>query len=110
MPLRQYNRFHRMVLDEMGFDQVPIYSPNQDNGIYKDLDMVGNQFLRQGWKAIVGTDLLTKMLHEVRPYEKNHGETDRVYAEALAVFSTAIESGNGGVPECLRMREAVPLN
>jgi len=98
----QYNRFHRMVLDEMGFDQVPIYSPNQDNGIYKDLDMVGNQFLRQGWKAIVGTDLLTKMLHEVRPYEKNHGETDRVYAEALAVFSTAIESGNGGVPECLR--------
>jgi predicted CoA-substrate-specific enzyme activase len=98
----QYNRFQRMVLDEMGFDHVPIYSPNQDDGIYEDLDMVGNQFSRQGWKAVVGTDLLTKMLHEVRPYERNQGETDRVYAEELAAFSAVIESGNGGIPNCLR--------
>ena len=98
----QYNRFHRMVLDEMGFGQVPIYSPNQDNGIYEDLDMVGNQFSRQGWKAVVGTDLLIKMLHEVRPYEKSKGETDRVYSEELAAFSAVIESGNGGIPDCLR--------
>ena len=98
----QYNRFHRMVLDEMGFDHVPIYSPNQDDGIYEDLDMVGNQFSRQGWKAVVGIDLLTKILHEVRPYEKIQGETDRVYAEELAAFTAVIESGNGGIPGCLR--------
>jgi predicted CoA-substrate-specific enzyme activase len=97
----QYNRFQRMVLDEMGFDHVPIYSPNQDDGIYEDLDMVGNQFSRQGWKAVVGIDLLTKMLHEVRPYERNQGETDKVYTEELAAFSAAIESGNGGIPDCL---------
>ena len=90
-----------MVLDEMGFDHVPIYSPNQDDGIYEDLDMVGNQFSRQGWKAVVGIDLLTKILHEVRPYEKIQGETDRVYAEELAAFTAVIESGNGGIPGCL---------
>ena len=82
----QYNRFHRMVLDEMGFDHVPIYSPNQDDGIYEDLDMVGNQFSRQGWKAVVGIDLLTKMLHEIRPYERNQGETDKVYRKKSPIF------------------------
>ena len=48
----QYHRFHRMVLSEHGFDNVPIYSPNQDDRLYQELDIMGGRFSRLGWRAI----------------------------------------------------------
>lgn len=82
----QYHRFHRKVLDELGFEDVPIYSPNQDETLYKDLGILGSKFSRLGWWAIVGVDLLQKKLLETRPYEVNAGETERVYWECLNGF------------------------
>lgn len=79
----QYHRFHRLVLDHLGFNHVPIYSPNQDETLYSDLGIMGSQFTRLGWQGIVAVDLLTKKLLETRPYEKRKGETDQVYKKAL---------------------------
>ncbi len=31
----QYHRFHRLVLDDLGFQHVPIYAPNQDETLYR---------------------------------------------------------------------------
>jgi predicted CoA-substrate-specific enzyme activase len=98
----QYNRFHRMVLNEAGFDNVPIYAPNQDHRFYKELNIVGGKFSRLGWRAVVSTDLITKMLHEIRPYEKKSGETDRAYAEALVSICRSIESGGKDIVAVLR--------
>ncbi|MHB8110164.1 MAG: acyl-CoA dehydratase activase [Syntrophorhabdaceae bacterium] len=89
----QYNRFHRMVLDEAGFANVPIYAPNQDHRFYKQLDIVGSKFSRLGWRAVVAADLLTKILHETRPYERTPGETDTVYGECLSQACACIERG-----------------
>ncbi|MGA2106070.1 MAG: acyl-CoA dehydratase activase [Syntrophorhabdales bacterium] len=93
----QYHRFHRMVLSEHGFDNVPIYAPNQDDKLYNELNILGGRFMRLGWRAIVATDLLIKMLHETRPYEKNPGDTDRVYKEHLFSIKAAIEKGGDEV-------------
>ncbi|HVN25192.1 MAG TPA: acyl-CoA dehydratase activase [Syntrophorhabdales bacterium] len=93
----QYHRLHRLVLDEQGFENVPIYAPNQDEKLYKELNIVGGKFSRLGWRAIVSTDMLQKMLHSVRPYEKNSGETQQVYNEMLQAVSEAIGSKNNGV-------------
>ncbi|RLA85353.1 MAG: CoA activase, partial [Deltaproteobacteria bacterium] len=82
----QYHRFHRKVLDELGFPEVPIYSPNQDETLYRDLGILGSKFSRLGWWAIVGVDLLQKKVLETRPYECTPGETDRVYWECLEGF------------------------
>ena len=79
----QYHRFHRLVLDDLGFHHVPIYSPNQDETLYSDLGILGSRFTRLAWQGIVAVDLLMKKLLETRPYEKEKGETDRVYQEAL---------------------------
>src|SRR5208282_5530051 len=49
----QYHRFHRMVLSEHGFENVPIYSPNQDDRLYRELDIMGGRFARLGWRAIL---------------------------------------------------------
>jgi len=98
----QYHRFHRMILDEMGFENVPIYAPNQDHRIYKDFNIVGSRFSKLGWQAIVATDMLIKMLHEVRPLETQKGEAERVYRESIEAVSRAIVMGKNGIAGVLR--------
>jgi predicted CoA-substrate-specific enzyme activase len=97
----QYHRFHRVVLDDLGFSHVPVYSPNQDETLYSDLGIMGSQFTRLGWQGIVAVDLLMKQLHETRPYEKNEGDTDRVYQESLKRISDTIAQ-RGNLREALR--------
>ncbi len=79
----QYNRYHRMILDELGFEQVPVYAPDQDEKFYKELGVVEGNFAKLGWWGIVACDLLEKMLRETRPYEKNPGETEKVYWDCI---------------------------
>lgn len=89
----QYNRFHRLVLDELGFNNVPIYAPNQDHRFYKELNILGERFSRLGWRAIVATDMVVKLLHETRPFELNKGESDRIYKKAIELIKESIERG-----------------
>jgi len=37
----QYHRFQRLILDELGYAQVPIYAPDQSETMYEELGMVG---------------------------------------------------------------------
>jgi predicted CoA-substrate-specific enzyme activase len=87
----QYHRFHRLVLNELGFENVPIYAPDQDESLYSDFGIIGGKFLRLGWQGIVAVDLLTKKLFETRPYEKNSGEAKQVYQECLSLICDTIE-------------------
>jgi predicted nucleotide-binding protein (sugar kinase/HSP70/actin superfamily) len=98
----QYNRFHRMVLDELGFENVPIYAPNQDHRLYNDFNIVGKQFSRLAWRAVVATDLLTKLLHQVRPYERNKGEAEDIYKQSHRKIMMAIESADDGLIPTLK--------
>ncbi len=86
----QYNRYHRMVLDELGFKNVPVYAPDQDGNFYKELGSVGGNFPRLAWWGIASADLLEKRLREVRPYEKNPGESEKVYWESLNSVCDAV--------------------
>jgi predicted nucleotide-binding protein (sugar kinase/HSP70/actin superfamily) len=91
-----------MVLDELGFENVPIYAPNQDHRLYRDLDIMGGKFTRLGWRGIVSADLLMKMLHQVRFREKTKGAADMIYRESLADAAVAMEKGNGDLYDVLR--------
>jgi predicted CoA-substrate-specific enzyme activase len=97
----QYHRFHRLVLDDLGFQHVPIYSPNQDETLYSELGIMGSRFTRLGWQGIVAVDLLMKKLLETRPYERKEGMTDQVYQEALKGICEAIRNG-GSLNEALQ--------
>jgi predicted CoA-substrate-specific enzyme activase len=97
----QYHRFHRLVLDDLGFNHVPIYSPNQDETLYSDLGIMGSQFTRLGWQGIVAVDLLMKKLLETRPYEKRKGQTDEVYKESLKRICESIRE-RGDLEEALQ--------
>lgn len=90
-----YNRFHRLVLNEMGFPQVPVFAPDQDGCLYRELGEVGKGFSRLAWKGIVSVDLLQKRLREVRPYEINPGESEKVYQYYLERVCQAIREREG---------------
>ena len=89
----QYHRFHRLVLDDLGFQHVPVYAPNQDETLYNDLGIMGSQFARLAWQGIVAVDLLMKKLLETRPYEKEKGKADRIYEGSLNRVCEAIQKG-----------------
>jgi predicted CoA-substrate-specific enzyme activase len=90
----QYHRFHRIVLDDLGFEHVPVYSPNQDETLYADLGIMGSRFTRLAWQGIVAVDLLMKTLLETRPYEMKRGQTDQVYQQSLTRVCEVILNGN----------------
>src|SRR3972149_10292958 len=89
----QYHRFHRLILDDLGFEHVPVYSPNQDETLYSDLGIMGSRFTRLGWQGIVAVDLFMKKLLETRPYERKKGKTEAVYQESLDRICDAILKG-----------------
>jgi predicted CoA-substrate-specific enzyme activase len=88
----QYNRFHRMVLDDLGLTQVPIFAPMQEESVYREVGVVGRDFMRRLWQGVVAVDMLQKALWENRPYEREPGEADRIYARSLEAVSRSLET------------------
>ncbi|MGD0795628.1 MAG: acyl-CoA dehydratase activase [Dehalococcoidales bacterium] len=79
----QYNRLHRLVLDELGLQQVPVLVFDQTGGYHKDMAALGRGFRLHAWRGIAILDSMHKLVLERRPYEVNIGETDAVYKEQL---------------------------
>jgi predicted CoA-substrate-specific enzyme activase len=110
----QYNTLQRMVLDDLGYPDVPIYAPNQASSFYSDLGLVGRKFLRLGWQGIVAMDLLDKALMQTRPYETEPGATERVYWESVHEVEEAVVRDDGSLRSALRRArerfETVPVD
>jgi predicted CoA-substrate-specific enzyme activase len=101
----QYNVFHKKVLEKVGLEEVPIFSPNQDSDFYRDLGMVGKEFAMTSWKGIVAIEMLTKCLHETRPFEQEPCSSDRLYDLHLDRIYQATRGTNGSIEGALdRMR------
>ncbi|MEE9605359.1 MAG: acyl-CoA dehydratase activase [Candidatus Scalindua sp.] len=89
----QYNKMHRMVLDDIGFPHVPIYTLDQGDDYHEDTSKLGTSFRKLTWNGFVLVDFMQKLLHEIRPYEIHKGEADVVYKQHLRKAEHAIEYG-----------------
>ncbi|MFP4499060.1 MAG: acyl-CoA dehydratase activase-related protein, partial [Vulcanimicrobiota bacterium] len=109
-----YNILQRIVLDELGYKDVPIYSPHQTDSLLENFNKnVGGDFFRSCWNAIVGIDLLQKALHETRPYELEKGETEKVYWEYLQKVCNSILKKKEILPVMEKAKksfEKIPVN
>jgi predicted CoA-substrate-specific enzyme activase len=102
----QYHRYHRLVLDDLGYPNMPVYSINQEATMYNETGMVGDDFDRVVWRGIVAIDLLEKKLLQTRPYERYPGETNKVYQHYLQKTYETLRD-RGDLPKILReAREA----
>ncbi|MEI6500628.1 MAG: acyl-CoA dehydratase activase-related protein, partial [Armatimonadota bacterium] len=86
----QYNALQRMVLDDLGYPDVPIFAPNQASSFYNEVGIVGRKFLHEGWRSIVAIDMIEKAQLELRPYEKTKGQTDQVAMESVLLVRETI--------------------
>jgi predicted nucleotide-binding protein (sugar kinase/HSP70/actin superfamily) len=96
----QYQQYHRQVLDSLGLEQVPIFSPMQDETLHRDLRELDRNFVRMCWQGTLAVDLLEKMLREMRPYELLPGQADRVYSTSLDSLVRAVEN-RSSLPDLL---------
>jgi predicted CoA-substrate-specific enzyme activase len=89
----QYNKMHRMVLDDIGFPHVPIYTMDQADDYQEDTSRLGTSFRKLTWDGFVFVDHMQKLLLETRPYEVHKGESDITYKQHLRRAEHAIEHG-----------------
>ncbi|MFW6156751.1 MAG: acyl-CoA dehydratase activase-related protein, partial [Armatimonadota bacterium] len=109
----QYNTLQRMVLDDLGYEDVPIYAPHQGRHFFDELGIVGRDFLRVAWKGMVAQDMLFKALCETRPYETEQGAAETIYEESLEDLLSTMRSDGDMVASMQRARmrfEQVPID
>ncbi|MBA7691127.1 hypothetical protein ES703_99667 [subsurface metagenome] len=97
----QYRKLQRIIFDRLGYSDVEIISPSNENA-YKDLSGGRSiKFRLGGWKAVVAADLLRKLHQERKPYEAEEGKTDRVYRHCLDQAVKSLERGWKDLAEVL---------
>ncbi len=95
----QYNKLHRLILDELGLDNVPILVFDQTRNFQQHVATLGRGFRLLVWRGITILDLMHKMLLERRPYQVNKGEADAVYQKCLEQLVKLVEQGGDGFEE-----------
>ncbi len=98
----QYNKLQRIVFDRVGYPEVEIVAPSNEDAYAGLSGGHGNRFRLAALKGIYAVDLLRKLQQQRRPYEAVRGETDRVYREALARIVASTERGAGDIRKVLR--------
>jgi len=89
----QYCQYHGMILKRLGYPGVPIVTSSSSDS-YSSVDGFSS-FNRQKalYQGISLVDNLYKARFRVRPYERNRGETDRVYGQQLLKACERAEKG-----------------
>lgn len=107
-----YNILQRQVLDQQGYQNVPLFVPNQSHSYYAQLSQGGgNRFVHLAWRGIIAVELLGKARRWVGPREQAHGATAQVYQRYLDAVCKTIEAGQALAPVMREARaafEAIP--
>jgi predicted nucleotide-binding protein (sugar kinase/HSP70/actin superfamily) len=90
----QYSVLQRRLLDEHGLAGVELASPTSGNS-YQGLGDHPLRLRRLAWDGAVALDLLQQLLHRFRPYERDKGAADALYAAGLQRILNAVRTGGG---------------
>ena len=95
-----YNCLQQLILEYAGVQDTPVIAPNQDSSFYHEfmeslndgsrrVSMTG--FMTRVWIALVGIDLLHKVVLRLRPIAKDPREIQRAYDRARDQWVQAVE-------------------
>ena len=90
--LGQYAPLLRKILRDLNFQEALVFSPTSSDG-YDGIAANTKYFLRTGWRAIVISDILRKLLLMFRPYERDKGTADRVHDDTLSDVCEVLANG-----------------
>ncbi|NBB95644.1 MAG: hypothetical protein GVY16_07870 [Planctomycetes bacterium] len=86
----QYAPYLREVLRDMGYDNVPVVSPTSKNS-YDGFGDHGPTMMRNLWRGLVCSDVITKLLLKTRPYETNKGDADEAFQRSLSLVEAVLD-------------------
>jgi len=83
-----YHCMHKLILKYAGAADCRVISPNQDDGFYAEFAAATNlpasiNFMKQIWTALVGVDLLQKVLLRLRPFAADPADAQQCYQRSL---------------------------
>lgn len=84
----------RKALIEAGFANIPVLSANLYGAEKNPGFKITIKLIKKAITAVVYGDLLMRVLHRVRPYEKIPGSADLLYERWVARCKTQIATGN----------------
>ncbi len=103
----QYGPYIKGVLKDLGYGDVLVISPTCSDG-YDGIGEHAADLVRASWRAMMGAELLEKLLLRVRPYEKEKGAADAAFEQALSGFCGAVERRGKGTAERMeRLKRAL---
>ena len=97
----QYNQFHRMLFDRLGYHEAELITPSNDTSYEDVAGENGQKFRINAWKGFVVADFARKIHRETRPYETNKGDSDRLYENSIKRLEKCIEEGSKGLHEVI---------
>lgn len=103
--LNHYNTWQKIVLDELGYGDVPILSLDMDTDFWSEVESLSLDVGKDTWKGFMAIDTIFKALHETKPYEKNKGESQKVYDASLKKISDTIIAKDDIVKAMREIRE-----
>jgi predicted nucleotide-binding protein (sugar kinase/HSP70/actin superfamily) len=83
----------RIIMEQLGFKEVQIVSPNNRNSYADFAPGKGIKFRLVVWKGLVAAEILGRMRQERQPYEAVPGEVERVYRRYLTGLEKSVEAG-----------------
>jgi predicted nucleotide-binding protein (sugar kinase/HSP70/actin superfamily) len=89
----QYNKFQRIIMENLGFKDVEIISPTNKNSYADYSQGQGAKFRLIAWKGFVAAEILGKLRQERLPYEAVPGQVEEVYQKYLQKLVHSIENG-----------------
>jgi predicted nucleotide-binding protein (sugar kinase/HSP70/actin superfamily) len=90
----QYRALVRDILDRHDLSAIEILSPTAANS-YQGFGPHASDVRILAWQGIVAVDLLQKLLHEYRPYEREPGRAESLYRDSLGQIVQAVEARSG---------------
>ena len=92
--LSHYSALLRRALDAAGFKQVPIVStdPIDSKEMHPGFRLGALFNIRSLW-VITMMDMLEELRRQIRPYELNKGETNRIFDEVIDDIAQGIDKG-----------------
>ena len=97
----QYNHFHRILFDRLGYKEAELITPSNDTSYEDVAGDQGQKFRINAWKGFVAVDFLKKLYRETKPYELSQGDCDKFYDLSLQKLVRCIENGSKGLHRLL---------
>ncbi len=99
----EYNKLHRIIFDNLGYKDAEIVHPSNEDAYASIAPGYSVKWRKNAWKGIIASDLLRKMLEQIRPYEGVKGTTDKVYQHYLDRIIHSVENNCKDLNKILRL-------